>query len=267
MTEAKSRYPFPAGDFNAIFDALADDTNCHVLVLGVDGIVQWANQTVISTSGKPREEVINAPIASLYPAPYVEERMKFVVETAATGRPIVCEGLTRGHFRRTTFRPLTSDGDALERVLVVCRPQPQDAEPTPSSPDFPVRRAAYDDLGPLSGLTDRELELLDLIGRGLSTAQIAARLGRSAKTVEWHRVSLGEKLKATNRVELARIALNAGLSMGPLPNEAAAARRMSPTRASTDPESATAGRGQSPTPTVESKPDDSPTVPAPRPAP
>ncbi len=261
MTEAKSRYPFPADDFNAIFDALADDTNCHVLVLGVDGVVQWANQTVISTSGKPREEIINAPVASLFPAPYVEERMKFVLETAATGRPIVCEGLTRGLFRRTTFRPLQSTDSAPDRVLVVCRPHPQDATPTPSISDLPVRRAAYDDLGPLSVLTDRELELLDLIGRGLSTAQIAARLGRSAKTVEWHRVSLGEKLHATNRVELARIALNAGLSMGPLPAARIDAPRQPSHHARADP--APTGPTPSPTLTVETKPGNAPATPKP----
>jgi DNA-binding NarL/FixJ family response regulator len=52
---------------------------------------------------------------------------------------------------------------------------------------------------------------LKLIGIGLSTADIARRLERSVKTVEWHRVSLGEKLGVTNRVELARIAIAAGL--------------------------------------------------------
>lgn len=261
MTEAKSRYPFPADDFNAIFDALADDTNCHVLVLGVDGIVQWANQTVISASGKPREEIINAPVTSLYPAPYVQERMRLVLETAATGRPIVCEGLTRGLFRRTTFRPFRSTDGAPDRVLIVCRPHPQDAEPAPPGSDPPVRRAVYDDLGPLAVLTDRELELLDLIGRGLSTAQIAARLGRSAKTVEWHRVSLGEKLHATNRVELARIALNAGLSMGLLPAARLDASRQSGRHARTDP--APTGPTPSPTPTVETKPGNAPAAPKP----
>jgi DNA-binding CsgD family transcriptional regulator len=54
-------------------------------------------------------------------------------------------------------------------------------------------------------------EILKLIGIGLSTADIAKRLGRSVKTVEWHRVSLGDKLGVTNRVELARIAIAAGL--------------------------------------------------------
>lgn len=61
-------------------------------------------------------------------------------------------------------------------------------------------------------MTAREREVLIHIGRGLSTAEIASTLGRSTKTVEWHRVSLGNKLGITNRVELARIAIRAGVT-------------------------------------------------------
>jgi hypothetical protein len=34
---------------------------------------------------------------------------------------------------------------------------------------------------------------------------------RSTRTVEWHRASLGQKLRCGNRVQLARIAVRAGL--------------------------------------------------------
>ena len=72
--------------------------------------------------------------------------------------------------------------------------------------------AQFNDLGPLSVLTERELEVLAFIGEGLPTAEIARRLHRSVRTIEWHRRSLGSKLKATNRVDLARIAIRAGLT-------------------------------------------------------
>jgi DNA-binding NarL/FixJ family response regulator len=76
---------------------------------------------------------------------------------------------------------------------------------------IPVVRAKHDDLGVLGALTTREMEILRLIGKGLSTADIAKQLHRSVKTIEWHRVSLGTKLGVTNRVELARIAIRAGV--------------------------------------------------------
>ncbi|MEM7756113.1 MAG: helix-turn-helix transcriptional regulator [Planctomycetota bacterium] len=64
----------------------------------------------------------------------------------------------------------------------------------------------------IAGLTARERDVLRLIGYGLSTADIAKTLHRSVKTIEWHRVALGNKLGVTNRVELARIAIRAGVS-------------------------------------------------------
>lgn len=67
-------------------------------------------------------------------------------------------------------------------------------------------------LAQLDSLTAREREVLALLGRGLSMPEIARRLHRSPKTVESHRLALGRKLKASNRVELARIAITAGLA-------------------------------------------------------
>lgn len=64
----------------------------------------------------------------------------------------------------------------------------------------------------LDSLTPREREVLTLIGHGLSLPEIASRLHRSQKTVESHRLALGRKLRVGNQVELARIAITAGLA-------------------------------------------------------
>lgn len=60
-------------------------------------------------------------------------------------------------------------------------------------------------------LTPREREILTLIAEGDSLAEIAQKLSRSLKTIESHRLSLGRKLKVSNRVELAKIAFTSGL--------------------------------------------------------
>jgi len=78
---------------------------------------------------------------------------------------------------------------------------------------------------PLSILTKREREVLSMIGEGHSLPEIARRLYRSLKTIESHRLSLGRKLQVNNRVELARIAIQEGLS--PLPGVEVQAQRMS----------------------------------------
>ena len=51
-------------------------------------------------------------------------------------------------------------------------------------------------------LTDRELEVFELIGRGLGTRQIAQRLRLGVSTVETHRAHLKEKLETKSGTEL-----------------------------------------------------------------
>jgi DNA-binding NarL/FixJ family response regulator len=59
---------------------------------------------------------------------------------------------------------------------------------------------------PLATLTDRELEVFDLIGRGLNTAAIAEQLGVSIKTIETYRSNIKTKLNLKDATELIRFA-------------------------------------------------------------
>ncbi|MFI4881958.1 MAG: response regulator transcription factor [Phycisphaerales bacterium JB064] len=68
------------------------------------------------------------------------------------------------------------------------------------------------ELGALSALTARELEVLALIGQGMATREIAESLGRSPRTVERHCDAIHKKLGTTNRVQMARYAMQAGLT-------------------------------------------------------
>ncbi len=51
-------------------------------------------------------------------------------------------------------------------------------------------------------LSDRELEVFELIGRGHSTRDVASRLGLSVKTIETHRAHVKQKLKIDTATEL-----------------------------------------------------------------
>ena len=56
-------------------------------------------------------------------------------------------------------------------------------------------------------LTDREREVLKLLADGLSVKEVAARLGRSAKTAEVHKYNLMRKLGVHDRAGLVRYAI------------------------------------------------------------
>jgi DNA-binding NarL/FixJ family response regulator len=71
------------------------------------------------------------------------------------------------------------------------------------------REAPADPAGP--ALTPRETEVLRLVAKGLTARRIAERLELSHRTVENHVQNVLRKLQLTNRVELARYAIEQGL--------------------------------------------------------
>jgi DNA-binding NarL/FixJ family response regulator len=58
----------------------------------------------------------------------------------------------------------------------------------------------------LSTLTDREIQVLERVGRGSSTAEIARDLGVSVKTIETYRSNIKAKLNLKSALDLVRYA-------------------------------------------------------------
>jgi DNA-binding NarL/FixJ family response regulator len=72
----------------------------------------------------------------------------------------------------------------------------------------PERRAA-------NGITEREREVLTLVGRGMSNSEIAAHLHISVATAKAHVARLFTKLNARDRIQLVIIAYETGLVSPP----------------------------------------------------
>lgn len=193
----------PSADGQALWSALVNDAGCIVMIVRGDGVVEFANAAAAKVAGVSPAQLQGKTLSALYGDEFAAERLAVIADVLRSGRSVTMEGMSRGKLMRSVYRALPGE---TGRVLAVCRPA------TPGeAPDATVIRARVNDRGPLASLTQRELEILQLIGKGLSTAEIAKSLHRSVKTVEWHRVSLGTKLGVTNRVELARIAISAGI--------------------------------------------------------
>lgn len=221
MTEANGRShaaPVRAMDASVRSDAvlasawesLVHDTDQCVAVVDADCRVQFANACAASSMGTDPAHAVGRGLFEGMSPEFVEERSAVLRRSLTTGAPLVIDGIVGGVMKRCTVRPIPGPGGRCERALVVSRPLHVENGDLPPAAHAVVR-ARVDDLGNLSQLTAREIEILGLIGKGLTTAEIANQLRRSVKTVEWHRVSLGDKLGAGNRVELARIAIRAGL--------------------------------------------------------
>lgn len=71
-----------------------------------------------------------------------------------------------------------------------------------------------DSLLPMEALSDRELEVFQLIGKGETTNRIAKLLHRSIKTVETYRARIKEKLNLKDNMQLIRHAMQSVYSEG-----------------------------------------------------
>ncbi|WP_438481955.1 response regulator [Oleiharenicola lentus] len=77
---------------------------------------------------------------------------------------------------------------------------------------------------PVAGLSDRELEVVNLIGAGYATREIAARLHMGIKTVETHRAHIKAKINLTSGTKLVQFCIrwveeSKRLSLAPAPME------------------------------------------------
>ena len=77
------------------------------------------------------------------------------------------------------------------------------------SPEASTREAVNEPT--LESLTPREIEVLCFIAQGYTNRLIAKALGISVRTVEGHRANLVDKLGSQSRVDLIRLAKEAGL--------------------------------------------------------
>ncbi|MHB8053936.1 MAG: response regulator [Candidatus Aminicenantales bacterium] len=75
-----------------------------------------------------------------------------------------------------------------------------------------IRHLEKTNSGVFSALTPREREVLQALSEGLSTKEIASRLGVSVKTVETHRSQIMERLDIHSVAELTKYAIREGLT-------------------------------------------------------
>ncbi len=79
------------------------------------------------------------------------------------------------------------------------------------SPTASVALAGLHARGDATSLTDREMEVLRLVGMGNTNAEIGGIMHLSIRTVESHRAHLQDKLGAVSRADLVREAIERGL--------------------------------------------------------
>jgi DNA-binding CsgD family transcriptional regulator len=210
-----------ACNLELLWQMLAVDAGCSVSVIDRDGRLCWANERTlidyewhlsIRNPDAAGEELdpIGKPLGEILRPEFVEERIAYIREAIDSGRTVVYESVLRGVRQRVAIRPLGGTGTDLA-AMIARRLRGTERIRDLVPPGAILRVPRVQDPGLLGVLSDRELDVLKLVGDGLSSGEIARRLHRSVRTIEGHRKTIGEKLGFSRATDLVRVAIRAGL--------------------------------------------------------
>jgi len=154
------------------------------------------------------DQAIGKTLEELFGKAWSDERLEMLRRTRLTGRPVISRHILHGVQIQSTIRVLCDNDEADPCFSIMTTTGEHDP---PDAEQYDIFESKLAGLGPLDALTRRELEVLALIGHGMTSPQIAAVLHRSARTIEQHCESIRGKLKAANRQHIADFARRACL--------------------------------------------------------
>ncbi|HZW10786.1 MAG TPA: LuxR C-terminal-related transcriptional regulator [Phycisphaerales bacterium] len=213
---------------NLLWEALIGETGCAVFVTSRDGEILFANGRSRAWIGWRRqgEDLQRPPTLADTCAPALyEERLAIVQRVCDENIAVVFESISRSVRCLVSVRALPGAAGGRVAMVLARRLHPWERVTPEAFPHATVIEVERHDPGVIATLSPRELDVLILIGEGLSSGDIAKRLHRSVRTIERHRDRLGQKLGVSNRVDIARFAMRAGLAELPEPADAALATK------------------------------------------
>lgn len=177
-------------------------------VLSGSGVVLRAGDDCASRIGRTKDELTGRHVSDFCPPPLVREFLPTLNRHVRERSPFLTAVMLGGSWSMLLFLPRATNGDAIEYECFTEREWRGIDHEVHGITFYKFR---YRDLGALATLTQRELEVLKLIGDGLTTKRMSQILHRSERTIQGHRISLGKKLGLGTKADLARVAADAGL--------------------------------------------------------
>lgn len=205
-----------ANQYEDSYSVISQESGAAVKVFDRDGTILFFNAEALRIclpDQAHENEVVGRRIDELgLPQSWVDERLNLIRRATDQKQEFIFRSIWLGHQQFSWVRSLGVEEGELPRALFITRRVPAGEEADHlHDTEFRVIDSEFVELGGLEIISKRELEVLALIGQGLTAKEIAELLYRSPKTIEHHRSSLGLKLNETSRIELAMVAREAGL--------------------------------------------------------
>ncbi len=224
-------------------DIFRMEVGIGVTIVTKDGHVAYSNDAARTLFGvTPSETEGYRHLSVLFHPEFVRERLAWIEQVIEEGKPLRARHIYDGQQMVSTFYPI-SDGGELVRSMEVgggdtanvqqgedAAEQVDEAKPNDDSgggsyalilsrrdavdsdANIETVTSQYVDLGCLSALSNRELEIFILLGHGKSVPEVAKMLHRSPRTVERHKTEIGRKLGYSTLADIARAVGHLGLT-------------------------------------------------------
>lgn len=195
-----------------LLSSLRDGLNSFsLLLLTPEGEILYANRNACTSfRDHDTESIVGHTLREVTNHEWVDERIQMLHKAVEEWRELIVLEILSGFRLCTNIKPIEIKLDGhIQRLLLVTVELIIAANfywLLDHMEENNVVIADCNDLGCLNILSDRELEVLALMGQGYRQKDIAKRLSRSISTVNRHRESIGEKLQITDRAMLVRLA-------------------------------------------------------------
>lgn len=192
--------------------ALTKTEGVGISLMDRNGSLLFVNETSLGLFFDHPFDYQNKTIADVHPPEFVEERLRLIGRVLDENRPLMIEHILHGRPIASAVWPIRDQKPPFQRVLVISRRNTKvDFSGQRIEGNMELMDTLYIDLGDLDVLSKRELEILALIGHGLSVPQVAKILHRSQKTIEHHKTSIANKLHLNGQSEMVAIVTSIGL--------------------------------------------------------
>ena len=201
----------PGGGGNA--DSLSQriaDSSVPTMAFNPDALVVAANGLMPALFGVRPQDLVGKSLRTLVEPRFLQPILRIHAAVFADGRSRTVRLMWRGHWIRVVHTRGTSEGGPV--CVIKLDPWRNEVFDIANQTVECMGILPEHDLGDLSALTAREAEVMWMVGQGMSLPKLARALNRSTKTVETHVRAIGAKLKIRGRFEIARLAMERGIT-------------------------------------------------------
>lgn len=212
--QSKQRIDSIEIDLASLWNALSQSPGIGVSITDVEGRLLFVNDTTMVLFSEALEiDYVGKSIADFHPPEFVAERLAMIRKVVEQSRTMRIRHVYHGRRIESTLWPIQDKRPPFNRVIVVSHQNSFVLPIQPNPQTIETVATNYIDLGSLDVLSRRELEVLIMLGHGLSVPRTAAVLHRSPKTIQRHKASISEKLGLRGQAELVQMVTELGLEL------------------------------------------------------